>query len=92
MHLLYGLIGLNTGIYFLWQYAESSYTRFRDPALYNWMQKNFTTSVANLKQGRIWTLVTSCFSHGGGGHLLVNMASLYFCAGPAMAVLGNVRI
>ena len=90
-HLLFGLIGLNTGIFLLWQYAESSANRFRDAGLYNLMGKHFTSSVANLKQGRIWTLVTSCFSHGGTGHLLVNMASLYFCAGPVMATLGNVR-
>ena len=36
-----------------------------------------------------WTLVTSCFSQEGTGHLVMNMLSLVFRAGPVMAVLGN---
>jgi rhomboid-like protein len=34
--------------------------------------------------------VTSCFSHEGTGHILMNMASLYFMAGPVIGLLGNV--
>lgn len=54
------------------------------------MERNFTSSVKNLKEGRIWTLITSCFSHSGAGHIFTNLITLYFMAGPVLAILGNV--
>lgn len=53
MYVVYGLIGINVGIYSLWQYAHTSWTRFRDPSLYYWMTKNFIVSEANFAAGRL---------------------------------------
>lgn len=63
--ILYSIIGLNVGVFLLWQYANSVYTQFRDPAWLRWMTNNFTSSWRNLSQGRVWTLLTCCFSHEG---------------------------
>ncbi|KAK1925158.1 hypothetical protein DB88DRAFT_488119 [Papiliotrema laurentii] len=89
MKLIYALIGLNVGVYLLWQYAKSSWTRFRDPKLYQFMQRNFILSEANIMAGRLWTLVTSSFSHSRGDHILINALGLYFIAPAALSVLGG---
>lgn len=53
------------------------------------MLKNFILNVPNMQAGRIWVLITSCFSHQGPAHILFNSIGLYF-AGPAVAyVLGT---
>ncbi|GAA5953930.1 hypothetical protein JCM21900_003056 [Sporobolomyces salmonicolor] len=85
-----GLIVLNVSVFAAWQYGEQLAVRFRDASWLRFLHHNFTVSWQNVSQGRIWTLVTSAFSHEGTGHLLVNMASLFFMAPPVMAVLGNV--
>lgn len=58
--------------------------RFRDPALYNWMFKNFILSEMNMKAGRLWTVVTSTFSQMSASHIFFNLLGLYFMA-PAVA-------
>ena len=53
MYVVYGLIGINVAIYGLWQYAQTSWQRFRDPSLYYWMSRNFIVSEANFAAGRM---------------------------------------
>jgi len=48
------------------------------------MTRNFLINEANIQAGRIWTFVTSCFSHSSGTHIFVNCLGLYFMA-PAAA-------
>ena len=48
------------------------------------MMKNFVLNEPNIMAGRLWTLITSSFSHSGGQHILVNCLGLYFVA-PAAA-------
>ncbi|KAG7529012.1 hypothetical protein FFLO_05835 [Filobasidium floriforme] len=86
MYVIYGIIGANVGIFLVWQYAQASWTRFRDPTLYRWMSQNFIVSEANLAAGRLHTLLTCCFSHSNTGHIALNMLGLYFI-GPATAGL-----
>jgi membrane associated rhomboid family serine protease len=81
---IYGLIAVNVGVYLLWQYAMQSWQRFRDPSLYYWLVNNFVLNEANIMGGRIWTLVTACFSHSSGQHIFMNCLGLYFIA-PAVA-------
>lgn len=81
---IYGLIGANVSIFLLWQYATTSWQRFRDPSLYQWMTKNFVLNEYNMMAGRIWTLLTACFSHSSGTHIFMNCLGLYFIA-PAVA-------
>jgi len=41
------------------------------------MRKHFLSSITNLREGRIWTLVTPCFSQRDLGHFALNMFVLY---------------
>ncbi|GMK54086.1 hypothetical protein CspeluHIS016_0106720 [Cutaneotrichosporon spelunceum] len=85
-YVVYAIMALNLIIFLAWQYAISSWQRFRDPALYNWLWKNFILSIPNITEGRIWTLITSTFSQMSTSHILLNMLGLYFM-GPAVAGL-----
>ncbi|GAA5996649.1 rhomboid family intramembrane serine protease [Rhodotorula paludigena] len=84
-----GLIATNVAVYLAWSYGQQLAHRFRDVSWVRFLQRNFTVSWNNITQGRVWTLVTSAFSHEGTGHILVNMLSLYFMAPAAMSILGN---
>ncbi|WOO81320.1 Rhomboid protein 1, mitochondrial [Vanrija pseudolonga] len=85
----YALIGINTAVFLLWQYGYSSYQRFQDPSTLIFMTKNFVLSEMNILQGRIWTLITSCFSHQNSTHILFNMLSLYFIAPSVAGLIGT---
>ncbi|KAL1744398.1 hypothetical protein HDZ31DRAFT_38746, partial [Schizophyllum fasciatum] len=52
------------------------------------MYRHFTGSLENLKAGRIWTLVTSAFSHSEIGHLFFNMFTFYFMGSAVAQMLG----
>ncbi|CDO74035.1 hypothetical protein BN946_scf185043.g85 [Trametes cinnabarina] len=54
------------------------------------MRNNFISSSDNLKAGRWWTLVTSCFSHEDSMHILFNGFTFYFMAPAVLSILGNV--
>ncbi|GAA5820242.1 hypothetical protein JCM11251_005541 [Rhodosporidiobolus azoricus] len=88
-YIIIGLIAANVAVFATWNYANQLLHRFRDSSLLRTMTKNFTVSWQNLSQGRVWTLITSAFSHEGTSHFLVNMISLWFLGGAAAAVLGN---
>jgi hypothetical protein len=64
MYVVYGLIGVNVAIYGLWQYANTSWTRFRDPSLYYWMSRNFIVSEANFAAGRLYVSLSSTWKVG----------------------------
>ncbi|KAK9669100.1 hypothetical protein RND81_13G109200 [Saponaria officinalis] len=66
-NIVLGLIVANTAVFVLWRVLDR-----------NFMYKNFTISVDNLKSGRIHTLITSAFSHIDLGHIASNMIGLYF--------------
>ncbi|KAG9045021.1 hypothetical protein FS837_007155 [Tulasnella sp. UAMH 9824] len=85
----YGIMGINGAVFALWWYASESWKKFRDPSLYRWMLDNFTTSTRNLLQGRVWTLLTSCFSHEDAGHIFMNLLTFWFMGKPVLGMLGN---
>ncbi|WVQ78442.1 hypothetical protein IAT38_000528 [Cryptococcus sp. DSM 104549] len=89
MRLVYGLIAANVGVFLLWQYALSSAQRFRDPSLLIFMRKNFILNEFNVMSGRIWTLITSAFSHSTGSHIFINCLGLYFMAPAAAGLMGS---
>jgi len=70
------LAAVNVGVFAAWQYGNELALRFRDASWLKFLQRNFTVSWQNITSGRVWTLVTSAFSHEGTGHILVNMLSL----------------
>ncbi|GAB2289726.1 hypothetical protein Dimus_024033 [Dionaea muscipula] len=64
---VFGLILANVAVFFLWRIADRDF-----------MYKNFTISVDNIRSGRVHTLITSAFSHIDVGHIMSNMVGLYF--------------
>lgn len=74
------LIRINVVIFILWLFANT-----------NFMLNNFLVSSETLLDGRIWTLLTSVFSHNMPFHLLINMFLLYGFGGVVELVLGSKR-
>ncbi|KAG1874646.1 hypothetical protein DFJ58DRAFT_721643 [Suillus subalutaceus] len=97
------IIAINAGVFLLWQGAKSTYVRTgryalikakqttRDPTLWIFLRNNFLVNWENITSGRVWTLITSCFSHQDIEHALFNGLSFYFMAPGVMQVLGNSR-
>lgn len=69
---VYAIVAINVTVFATWQYAEANAQRFRDGRLYYFMFRNFTDSAQNLREGRVWTLVTSAFSHKEWYHIILN--------------------
>ncbi|KDQ17589.1 hypothetical protein BOTBODRAFT_105664 [Botryobasidium botryosum FD-172 SS1] len=87
--IFWSILGINGVVFFGWWFAVESYKKFGDHKLLVWMNENFTASLRNVASGRIWTVLTACFSHEGTGHILLNAMSFYFMAPPVLAILGN---
>ncbi|KAG0705454.1 hypothetical protein DFH29DRAFT_278628 [Suillus ampliporus] len=85
------IIAINAGVFLLWQGAKSTYQTTRDPTLWIFLRNNFLVNWENITSGRVWTLITSCFSHQDVEHALFNGLSFYFMAPGVMQVLGNAR-
>ncbi|KAH9938422.1 uncharacterized protein B0H18DRAFT_866411, partial [Fomitopsis serialis] len=89
--IVWGILGLNGIVYLMWNWAHVQYRSTGDPSgLFN-MIRNFTVSAQNLSAGRIWTLLTACFSHEDTTHIFVNAFTFYFMAPTVLRLLGNVR-
>ncbi|OCH93619.1 rhomboid-domain-containing protein [Obba rivulosa] len=88
-YILYAVIALNAGVYTLWKYAYYNFQTLRDSRLLRWMSENFMVSLQNLKNGRIWTLLTACFSHMEESHALFNGLSFYFIAPALLSIMRN---
>ncbi|CAO3594999.1 unnamed protein product [Absidia cylindrospora] len=56
---LWSVIGINVGVFGLWQYGISSYKQFGDPEWLNFMLKHFMNSPDAWQNGRWHTLLTS---------------------------------
>ncbi|KIP12854.1 hypothetical protein PHLGIDRAFT_97577 [Phlebiopsis gigantea 11061_1 CR5-6] len=87
--IFWGVLVINGAVFASWQLATALYQSSGSRDLYILMNENFTVSMRNIRSGRIWTLVTSAFSHAGIGHILVNAFTYYFMAPPVLALLGN---
>lgn len=61
------IIGVNFAVFLLW----------RVPRFNGFMYRHFTCSLQNLRQGRVYTLLTACFSHATPLHFLFNNMALY---------------
>ncbi len=83
---VYGLIGINLLVHLLWlMYGVKS------EAGAEWMTDQFTLSFSGLMAGRVWTLLTSVFSHVDSTHFLFNMFALYGFGGTVIQVIGVRR-
>lgn len=98
-YILFGILGINGVVFAAWTYVQMFHgmgPRYGVPPpdvkyLARWLQDNFMNSYENLRRGRIWTLVTSTFSHAEPGHAFLNGLTFWFLAPTALAVLGNAQ-
>lgn len=67
------MIGICSGL-FLWE-ADSE--RRRDVKALENINRNFVLSVANIREGRQYTILTSGLIHASLTHLVVNMVGLW---------------
>ncbi|MEN0066624.1 MAG: rhomboid family intramembrane serine protease [Myxococcota bacterium] len=74
---IWGIIAANVAVFVAWQ----------RPELLMFMAKHFLVSVESVTNQRIWTLLTSEFSHRDAMHLFFNMFGLYVFGRP----IGQVR-
>jgi membrane associated rhomboid family serine protease len=81
---IYGILGLNIGVFFMWQTAETSEKR-------RFMVENFTTSYMHMTSGRLYTLLTAAFSHQSAIHFATNGLGLYFFGREVCHMLGPRR-
>lgn len=74
---IWGLIAANVVVFIAWQRPET--IRF--------VAEHFRVSLESFENLRLWTLVTSAFSHRDVGHFAFNMFALYVFGRP----IGQVR-
>ncbi|OUU20078.1 MAG: hypothetical protein CBC13_11345 [Planctomycetia bacterium TMED53] len=74
------ILGINVIVFIAWHVLPKSI-----------MGLNFLTSMTHLKEGYVWTLVTSAFSHFDLWHFLINMLVLYSFSAPLEARWGKKR-
>ncbi|KAK3808570.1 MAG: hypothetical protein J3Q66DRAFT_374109 [Benniella sp.] len=89
--LVYPIVAINVMVFATWQYAEGKAKRFQDGRLYLFMFKNFANSLTNLREGRLWTLLTSAFSHKDWYHILLNTVVFLSFGPPVWEMLGTRR-
>jgi len=81
---LYTIIALNIAVFAMWNMNNNPRQRKK-------MEENFTVSLKNLREGRIWTLATSTISQQNFSHLLLNMIGLYFFGGAVLNTIGGAN-
>lgn len=81
--LIYPIIALNVAVFVCWHLLDRSDTGF--------MAQNFLVSWDGLLQGRLWTLLTSVFSHFTMLHIFLNMFVLRSFGSIMEQVLGRGR-
>jgi membrane associated rhomboid family serine protease len=75
------IIALNLVVYFFWTRCDLTEDSF--------MVRNFLISWNGLAEGRVWTLISSVFSHNMLWHLLINMFVLWSFGSIIETVLGT---
>jgi rhomboid-like protein len=77
------IIKLNLMVFFLWMISAFTYPEF--------MMKHFLVSWSGLLEGRVWTLVTSVFSHNLFFHIFINMYAFFGFGAVLETTLGHRR-
>ncbi|RXW25152.1 hypothetical protein EST38_g685 [Candolleomyces aberdarensis] len=75
----------------MWLLTRQKYKLEGDPGPLVWMHQNFLSSWGNMKAGRVWTVITSCFSHQDWGHILLNGVTFFFMAPTVLDLLKSRR-
>ncbi|PPQ93414.1 hypothetical protein CVT25_004485 [Psilocybe cyanescens] len=84
-----GIIAINIVVFAMWLMAKAKYAQERDPSAILWMRDHFHTSWKNFSEGRVYTLITSVFSHLDWSHILFNGFTYFFMATPVLEILGS---
>ncbi|KAJ3230717.1 hypothetical protein HDU81_004287 [Chytriomyces hyalinus] len=87
---IYSIIGLNTVVFLLWQYAINE-RKNGDPRWAKFMHDNFYSNWSSLEAGRWWTTLTSMFSHNTVLHFGLNMLVFHSFANTVMHIIGTSR-
>src|SRR4029077_18959489 len=78
---------LNIAVWIVWRFANPE--QFPPSALFNFMHENFLLHPAGvLHEYRIYTLITSAFSHISITHILFNLLFLWFLAEDVERIYG----
>lgn len=77
------IVKLNIAVFILWWLSP-----FINP---NFMIQNFLVSWDGLMAGRIWTLITSVFSHNMFFHIFINMYAFFGFGAVLESVMGSKR-
>jgi membrane associated rhomboid family serine protease len=75
------LIGINILVFIAWNRSTGAAV----PLLID----HFVLTGQGVLDGRVWTLLTTCFSHLDATHLLLNLLGLYVFGVPVRAVVGD---
>jgi hypothetical protein len=81
-YIVYGILGLNLGVFALWQVE----------GLKTLMRLHFSTSYNHLRLGYLHTLLTSGVSHQNLSHLFSNMFTFYFFGTSLAYSLGGTKV
>ncbi|KAI8851850.1 hypothetical protein BC829DRAFT_431025 [Chytridium lagenaria] len=84
---LWGLIGANTLVFAGWTWAQMQADHGK-PQWRWFMEDNFYSSWQSVREGRFWTMFTSCFSHNTLLHFGLNMFVLHSFGPAAMSIIG----
>jgi len=88
---IFAILGVNTLVFIGWYSAKSLYQEKRDARSLQWMYDNFTSSYRNLREGRVWTLLTCVFSHEQVVHFALNSLAIYWMGPTVCQLLGTRR-
>ncbi|TPX41528.1 hypothetical protein SeMB42_g05543 [Synchytrium endobioticum] len=85
---LYLILGINTAVFLVWQYARTLDRNHGDSSLWNFMTGNFLGGWYNINAGRYWTLISCNFSHLEPFHFIVNSFVLYSFGQAVIDIVG----
>lgn len=88
-NLIYAILGLNALVFGGIKFAQLETDPFKLREIMIFIRKNLAFSTLNLKEGRVWTIITSNFTHQEVWHLLFNAMTIYFFGPTLAAVLGT---
>ncbi|KAJ4348150.1 uncharacterized protein N0V89_009522 [Didymosphaeria variabile] len=86
--LIYGIMGLNTGIFVYAMYLKEQARQGHQLPLVKFLQNMSLSPVGVLKEHRYWTTITSVFSHVEILHIAGNMLSFFYMGSMLAATPG----
>ncbi|KAK3207412.1 hypothetical protein GRF29_103g976501 [Pseudopithomyces chartarum] len=76
--LIYGVIGLNVGVYLYGEYTKEQARQGYPQSFITYIENMSLSPSGFFKEHRYWTAITSTFAHGSLFHIASNMVSFYY--------------